>query len=251
MYKYFFQLLFVRRAIIISALTLCIICSSIYSTAQNTPSTKKLHPLIEYAEQVLGSDSRLVAGTIYQNKYYNAKGTPYFMGSEWLTGTIYVKGIPFKNTDFKYNLQSDKIILKVQSDDGNTKHLVLNDHFVDSVEIAHIKLLNARLTNSLTLKGYFELICNGKTQAYRKHRIRLKETLTSDSKKLKFLPQDPILYLVRDGISKPIYGKKDLLNYFYPIKKEVKKYMTEQKINLKTASKIQLFSLIKYCDEIS
>ena len=69
--------------------------------------------------------------------------------------------------------------------------------------------------------------------------------------KAKFIDSSPLLYLKRNGILHSIYSKKDFINLFYAQKKEVRKYLSRTKVNIKNANKIQLISLIQYCDEIS
>ena len=117
--------------------------------------------LLEYAEDVCGSDDRLINGRIYVPLHSLAEGHPYFGSKDWVSGTIYIKGKRYDEVQIKYDIELDEIVLFIEDNYKRKNYIVLNRHYVDSVQIGNYQFINTIVVPQVDKKiGYAESVYN-------------------------------------------------------------------------------------------
>ncbi len=211
-------------------------------------TVKELH---DYSAYFYGIDDLLVNGRKYVPEHGNAKGHPYFPEPDWVTGTLVIKKKTYKDVEFKYNVDLDKIILRAEVTRGGLVYVLLNDGFVTSFIIGEHYFINSSQLLQHDNSGYFELVFEGKHTLLIKYHKSFISEFSQNAPLGRFSDLNSMKYIYCDGMLYRMPNKKSLLTYFKQFRKEIKKYMKQEKINYKKANNFELHHLLKYCNEIS
>lgn len=207
--------------------------------------------IIDFTELIYGNDDRLICGQVYQPKHFRAKGNPYFINDRWQKGRLFIKGNIFDDVNIKYDIELNKIILKAELKNGNVRHLILNNQFIDSLFINKHLFVNSALLPVQEASGFYEQLYKGNFTAYLKYEVTFRKESSAIAPFGKYLKPKSILCIYWDNKIEKLTNIKLLLNCFPTKQKEIKKYIRRNSMRFKKSDNNQLFNLLKYCDEIS
>ncbi|HHL57525.1 MAG TPA: hypothetical protein ENJ14_01130 [Bacteroidetes bacterium] len=204
------------------------------------------------ADSILGADDELVNGTIYLQEHLMANNHPFFLYSDWYFGNITVNGDLFKGVFLKYDIYSDKLILKAARHRGGTVVISLNNEFVDNFRLGDRYFVNA---TDFRVKGlqtdFVELLYHGNFDFFVGYVKLFNSNYSSKAPYGYYGKTISFYYILQDGRLTRINAKKSLLGYFEPYKKEIKRFMKKNKIKYGKASYTQLHALMHYCDNLT
>jgi len=206
--------------------------------------------ILVLANTAYGSDDRLINGKYYKPKHFYAKGHPYFLSKDWVGARLYIKGAIYNQVPLKYNIEDDAIIIQHIFESKISKNILLNNSYIDSLEIgSHIfhNTSNFPIENSI---GIAELIYEGKLRAYAKHTIEFIEDYSERYKYGLYLEPQKKLYLFDGHSFYPILTKKDFLAHFPMHTKEIKSFLRKNRIRFKKTSKDEINMLIRFCEQL-
>lgn len=205
------------------------------------------------AEQVYGPDEVLENGRLYIPDHPKAKGNPYLSDTEWMDGSLIVKGDTYNYVLIKYNVNLEQLILKKTSV-GQQSHvpIILNSNFIDSFTTEDRHFVNIGTMSYINeLSGFVELIYNGRIIFFIKYNKEFMTQYSQSNQYGAYSKLNSVYYIYENNKLTRLSSKNSFLNYFEPYKKEIKKFMRQKSIRYKKASSAQLFELIKYCDDVS
>ena len=233
---------------------------SINISCQNIASNS-ISELVDFAQKIYGSDDRLVNGVISQIRITDTENHPFFMKNEWFDGDIFSNGVKFSNIAIKYNIEIDQIFFINRNNSYMAPNTILNKSIIDSLRIEEHLFVNS---DKLTVKsklplGFVEVFYRGNFTSFLKHRIaHLKRQANSNIKtkpgtltNIEYYNLRPLIYIIRNDELVCLKSKKDFIKEFYPFRKDIQKFIHQNKIRFNKAKRIKLFLLLKYCDEIS
>ena len=207
--------------------------------------------LLDYADQVYGSNDLLVNGRIYVPMHSLAEGHPYFEIKDWILGDVYTKGNKFEQLKLKYDIELDEFILFFIDKENHNNYIVLNKHYVDSVYVGKFLFVNTAVIPEISENlGYCELVYNKQLSFLVKYKKDFKKEYSETKPHGEYSKINANRYITESGILTKVNTKKTLLRYFEPYKKEIKKYLKKNKINYKKANSGELNTLINYCNEV-
>ncbi|GJM32793.1 MAG: hypothetical protein DHS20C18_17940 [Saprospiraceae bacterium] len=216
-------------------------CYTSYGQEENT---NKLSALISCTNDFYGTDDYLVSGRSYQSSNPRASGHANFQFADWEAGEVYVQGKLFEGALLKYDIEKDVLVLKRTLKNGAPVQLILNRNMVDSFRIdGHLFV-----PNNQEKSGYLELIYQGGMGFYQKHKKKYTTDTSISSPYGKFIDENSRFYIFTGQQFHEISSRNDLLSYFADHKKELKKFMRQNKIQLQRAEWQQLYTLFKYVD---
>jgi len=232
-------------------LTLFIIFANVSAQGVSDPNAKSVYEFIDLVEVIYGADDLLVNGRIYYQQFPMAEGHPYFINDEWLTGIIFIKGKTFSGYEIKYDLDMDRIVLNTRDRKGAFVDLILNHPMIDSLYIdEHFFINTSQLNIEKDVSNFFEVVYKGDPMMIIYHK---KEFLDDYSERHPYgRYRDPAhkLFLFSDEILIEVSSKNAFLNYYKPYKKEIKRYLNQNKIKYKKANFRQLFGLMEFCNQL-
>jgi len=207
--------------------------------------------LLEYTNDLYGSDDMLINGRIYVPLHSLAEGHPYYQVIDWIRGDIHIKGHTFKEVQLKYDIELDEFILFIKDKKERKNYLVLNRNYIDSVYLGKYLFVNSLVLHQLNKNmGYVEMIYDKNFVFFVKHSKGFKKEFSESKPYGEYAEQKSVNYIFENSVLTKMPSKKSFIEYFPNQKKEIKKYMKRNKIKYKKANSGELFKLLEYCNEI-
>jgi len=208
--------------------------------------------LVEFAGEKYGTNDFLVNGWKYYPEHFNAKGSPNFLNLSWTDGFLSTSGgETFEGLALRYNLQMDEVVLRQTLSDGLPAFVMLNKDFISSFTIqSHTFIKANNLTPDMQIMGYVEVVYSGGISLYLKHQKEFVGNYNANTPEGSFSKQKTTKYILINNQLVRVQKKKALLALFPEHKKQIKKFMSSNKIRFKKATNPQLRKLLQYCDEL-
>jgi hypothetical protein len=246
-----FQKPLLSKVIGSALLSLYFILSFTFSVAQqrDEKAASSEESFLEYVNDRYGADDNLVNGTVYIPHNPLIARHPFYETDEWYTGILYIRGRTYENQQVRYNLAIDRIILNATFRDGANIKIVLNSWLIDSLSIGDHFFINSLLLfpQDKDTTFYEVIYRNGFSfvSVYRKEYINKFADATPYGL---WSGQNPSHFIIDDEKGRiMIASKKDLLEYFYENKDDIRRRMKTEHIRYKKASPGQLKRLLEFC----
>lgn len=226
---------------------------SIKLVAQTNNKHKQTAEILDKAKFVYGPNEMLENGRIYIPTHSRAKENPYFSGTDWMTAKMIIKGDLLEDLRIKYNVNLEQIILKKEVENQESHiPIVLNNDFIDAFDSDGHHFINLKtMPISEDLSGFAELIYDGQMVFLVKHTKEFLNRYSQSNPYGAYSKLYSVYYIYENEKLTRVATKGAFLNYFEPIKKEVKKFIRKHKIKYKKATNSQLYQLIEYCEDKS
>lgn len=190
---------------------------------------------------------------VFQGREYipygpQIKGTPYFLNTEPVNGTLEYNGIEYPNIKFAYDMVSDKVIVLNYTNEylmiapgEKIRRFQIGNHIFFRPE-PDIRF------RGLTDTGFYEILHPGKTMV-----------VARKSKQVQYYPGEDASYAFRTYISYFVYdndkfrevsSQKDLLSIYKDKADAVRKYLRGQKLSFKKNTEETLKRSAKFYDEL-
>lgn len=218
----------------------------------NSENDLILKNLKTHTDNIYRLNDLLVNGKLYRPLNANANGSPYFQNDKlWRKSKLFIKGTEFSDQNILYDIENDELIANIINSDGNTKNIVLDQDFIDSLWIEDHFFINISPFTEEQIKGIYEQVYHGRFKALIKHHVTYKRVINYNSPNGYYDDPETSLFILAGKRLIKIPNKKSLLNYFENDKKEIGRFIRRNNINLKTASIFEYFTLFKICDDLS
>jgi hypothetical protein len=206
--------------------------------------------ILNYMDTVYGADDLLINGRIYVPQHGLAFGHPYFETSDWIPGSVFIKGQNYHTVKLKYDLELDEFVLFIVDNRENKNYIVLNRHFVDSVHLGKYRFVNASILKQTKLgPGYVEMVYDKDIYFFINHSKNFKNAFSESKPYGEYADMKSVNYIIREDRLTKLPTKKSFLDYFENNKKEIQKYLKKNRIKYKKANSGELYRLLTYINE--
>ncbi len=219
--------------------------------AQDVPDSlnSMIKLIVQRANSDYGTDDRLINGEVYMRRYTGIKGSPYLFDENWVVGNLFIDGKVYKNKSININLETNEIILNAELKEGVFTKIILNDAYLDSIDIAGRRFVNsADYFPADSSSTFFEVIYENDfvyVVHYRKDFIR-EYTDSTPLGRYSGLKSDRLI--VKNGEKINVNREKAFLNFFGPDnKKAIRTFMKNNRIHYKKADLHELQKLLAFC----
>lgn len=175
-------------------------------------------------ELIVYQDSQILYnGKIWRRPYYNIMGDEFLFTSLWLRGDVTVGNQAFTNRMFRYDIMNDELLIRRP----DRVVLVLNKEMVRGFGLIHegvrYRFDNYGNESGNDLKGYARVLYDGRCKLLMKY---VKEINPLGYQKLyDIFVQSEQVFLVRDGKSVRLRGRRGLLAFLEDQRDELKKFI--------------------------
>ena len=175
------------------------------------------------------------------------KGSPYFLNTEPVIGTLEYNSIEYPNIKFAYDMVSDKVIV---SNYSNEYLMITASEKITRFQISNHSFFRPEPDirfRGLTDSGFYEILHPGKTMV-----------VARKSKQVQYYPGEEISYAFRTYVNyfvfdnekfREVSSQKDLLSIFKDKADEVRKYLRGQKLSFKKNTEETIKQSAKFYDE--
>jgi hypothetical protein len=175
-------------------------------------------------------------------------GTPYFLSEEWQEGFVFYDNQLYENASLRYNLFLDKLLIEhVQSHatiemiNEKIKYFGISNH-------TFVWLSNSTAQSDIK-EGFYEVLSSGNTKVYARRYKTIKEVADQKVMVTEFLDKRK-LYLFKDKQYFTITNKGSALNAFGDDKSEIKKFLSQEKLNFRSDPEGALVAIANYYDDL-
>lgn len=219
--------------------------------SKSADAQNEIAGLKKYSESQYGTSNMLVNGWKYFPDHFNAEGNPYFEDMEWETGNIETTLGNFDNLLLRFNVQMDELILQEVLQNGQTAFVMLNPDFLKWFSFDGHHFVNADVYYRHSgLEGYVEVIYSGKLKYLAKHRKMFVANYSAGNPFGSISGQNTNYYLLIGDEKHKISSKRNLIKLFPAHKKEINRYLKNEKIRFKKAENDDLTKLMEYLDNL-
>jgi hypothetical protein len=211
------------------------------------PDLADFLPVQHYGMDTTKENQILYNGKIWRNLYVQVRENQFLFSSDFLTGSVTIRGTVFDNVSLKYDIFKDELL--TPADPGGI--LQINKERVDSFSLPYenTRYSFVSLPDSANgTRGYFNLIYKGQISFYRKY-IKKIDKLSVDGQSDRFY-QFYRLYLWKDNELFPVTGKNDLLDIFKEQKALIKAYLKKSGLDVSAKEPASFIPLLRYIESI-
>lgn len=190
----------------------------------------------------------LYNGRIWRNQYYKVRGNQFLFSKDFLPGKVTMNGKLFDNITIRYDICKDEIMTMPDP----LTILQFNKEMVDTFSILFenkwYKFGRIKADSSNVFKGYLNVLYKGKTSLYVKYK-KVIELLAEDGKYDRFY-QSHVIFIVKDGITYPVTGKKDLFNLLVDKKQQIRNFIKTNKLKVSKTVPESFVPVLEFYDNM-
>ncbi len=196
-----------------------------------------------------GSDDILINGGNYVPIHPAAHGDAFCIENSFYDGRLLLKGRQFEGVAIKFDIEQQKLLLRLDSVSAEYSIIQLNDNYIKEFFIHgfHFINLNDRGIQNDDIR-FVELVYDG---GFLFGKFYKKEFLTVFSNKHpygRYSETKAEKYIFRNGGEIRIKSKRDLYRAFPGNNTMIKLFMKQNRIRFRKASDKKLLTLMQYCD---
>lgn len=190
-----------------------------------------------------GYDQNLINGILYYDKYKHVLNHPFYSGEKLLPGSIVLSGISYEDVQINYDIYSQYLILEYPAVSGSFYNIILSPEHTDAFHLDGDYFEKLILDDRGPL--FYQLIrVNGlicyvhweKNKVFRSYQY-------TDY----FTEPEQSCYLDYYGKLSPFSNRKNFVSLLSGVpKKEIKRYIRKNEIQLSDATPEQLEDLLKF-----
>ncbi|TGE28296.1 hypothetical protein [Hymenobacter metallicola] len=200
------------------------------------------HHLTHLQRQPLENTAALYSGPEYLNyekNYRNVTGHQFYLSSEEQLGDVFYDGALYRNVPLLYDIRLDQLVLKFP---GSPFKLRLVEEKVNYFTVKghrFVRYAGQNTTGDLPT-GYYDVLFEGKTRVLAKRLKKWNEQITGGGVQVE-LQESNRFYLEKDGKFYPLTSKGSLLGAVPEKKKDLRHYISAQKLSFAKDQQEQSF----------
>lgn len=200
-------------------------------------------------QKTIAGNSQLFNGVAYFDPLNDKKqlGHPYYFNDDWEEGFVHYDGQLYEHVLLRYNILEDNILIDhaqshatIKLNIEKIKYFGINNHTFVWLESDHANTIE---------EGFYDLLYSDKSKVFSR---RYKTTIDIAEEKVmevKFVDKIK-LFLVKDDKYYAITNKNTALNAFGESKSQMKKFLSQEKINFRSDSETALIAMARYYDNL-
>jgi len=201
-------------------------------------------------DKIYGLDPVLYNGKLYT--YFvpaNVEGHQFIYEKEYLKGSVTIKDIKYDELLMNYDLHNQEILLNYNTTNGANQLIVLSKAWLTEFALngSTYKLLEA----SGLPKRIYQVIGNGEILLLYYWSKDMVHDNLSGTPVYKFTVPKKVLFIYQNNQIRKFRNNRSFLKLFSGTEQqEIKKYLRQQKVNVKKANIKQMSKLIDYCNKL-
>lgn len=206
--------------------------------------------LYTWFDQIIGVDNTsLYNGTEHKEKYrFLNENSNYFNSSKFLTGNIIYDGELFYDVKLKYDAYQQEVIVRLQNRNLGSSVLKLFNSKIDEFSImdSKFKKIEDKTNGTIEMSGFYEIsFQNHNLIFYKKHQKVKREIFFENKIYPEFIDAKTKNILWYKNKYYLIDSKKDLVNIFPQLKKNISNFYRINKSIQKTTPDVFILEILK------
>lgn len=179
------------------------------------------------------------------------RGQPFFINTDFHTGSILYDGILYNDVPLKYDELEDKLVL---SDPSGTFRLCPDIDKVPYFTIGthqFVKLIREAEGPSAPHTGFYEVLYNGsKALLFKKESKKIVQDVTGQSKLQRFILQDIEYFIKKGNRYYSVSKQRQVLNVFKDRRPDLRQWIAKNGADFENNKENALLDLVSYYDNL-
>ncbi len=194
--------------------------------------------------------SHLYNGSEYVDYDHYIDGHQYFQSDEWEEGTIHYDGTLYPRVPLLYDVRYDQVITENLAGPLRIRLVAEKVQYFTLLGHTFVRIVADSTTQGGVRTGFYDRLYDGRVQVLAKRIKLVHEQISSGQVDRDFYERNR--YFVRkDGQFYPVKGKGSVLAVFDDRKKELQKFLREQKIRYKRNPESTMVLLARQYDALT
>ena len=207
------------------------------------PAFSQPSDLNTYIHEKDGFDQNLINGILYYDKYKNVLNHPYYTGEELLPGSVVISGVSYEDVQINYDIYSQYLVFEYPVASGSSYKIIISPEHTDAFN------LDGNYFEKLILDDrgplFYQLIRVNGLICYihwEKKKVTKSYQFTDY-----FTETNQRFYLDYYGKLSPFSNRKSFVSLISGVpKKEIKRYIRKNVIQLSDGTPEQLEDLLQF-----
>ena len=244
-------MMFPKNIALVAIVSFLILASTPVIAQEQVPDSSisqiaKENGISTYMDQ-MAEQSPLYNGYEFVPYGLDITGFPWFQYSDMQKGSVYYDGSLFRDVDMYYDLVSDQLVIK---DFTKNYFLALVGEKVRYFKLGNNVFVRFNEGNEIGMeKGFYQKIYDGSSQVLSRHIKKIHYTTNAEKTVSRYRQYDSY-YIVNNGRFFEVRGKSGLANAYRDKKSEVKKYISDNKLNFSKDPAGTLAAVARYYDQL-
>lgn len=212
---------------------------------------QKINNTIQLFTDAIGERSRLYNGPEYNQYDLTIKGNAYNDDiNVWKFGSVNYDGVIYNNVPLMYDIYKDCVV--VLHYNKASRYTLLNDklYYFDLAD-RHFVSINVDSVNNPGIRnGIYNQLYKGKLEVLVK-RSKTIQISTTGSLENYFMAGKKEIYLKKGAVYHNITGVSSILKILQDKKKQVRLFISDNRINYKSDSGLALVKIASYYDQLT
>ncbi|MEJ0033464.1 MAG: hypothetical protein WDO15_25405 [Bacteroidota bacterium] len=191
----------------------------------------------------ISAQSHLYNGSAYTEYISQNEENPYFI-DEWIEGSVVYDEEFHDNVPLLYDISIDRIVVDNQF--SIKKVLLVFEKVSDFTIQGHHFVM---MKNTPLQVGYYELAYDGSSKVYVRHRKALQSKVV-DYSVVNLFEEKKIYYIYKNGAFYTVRGKRSVVKLLEDKKKELKKFIRDNKLQFGNEKTRDISRLVQYYDQL-
>ncbi|TGE24067.1 hypothetical protein E5K00_02295 [Hymenobacter aquaticus] len=178
--------------------------------------------------------------TGYEKSYRLVKGHQFFQSPDEQVGAIFYNGALYQQVPLLYDTRLDQVVLKFPQTPLKLKLVNEKVSYFTVNRHTFVRIVSGGPTAGALSTGYYDVLLNGPVRVLAKRSKKLLEKLTPTGVEAEFEEANRF-YLEKGGQFYPIASKGALLAALADRKKEVRQYLSTQKLSFSKSRQEEAF----------
>jgi hypothetical protein len=203
---------------------------------------------IDYFNTAIANDSEIYNGAVYEFYPPANKGSFYFQDKNYcIPGLVRYNGNWYKNIPMLYDIYNDVMVSTL-----NKNLFILNTEKISDVYLLnhHFTYINGQSQDNLT-PGFYDVIYSGRSQVLIKRTKFINEHVVGSEVAETFYEDKSNAYIKKGNKYYLVDNKGSFLDTFKDKKKDLNRYMKNNKIDYKKDKEDAVAKLAAYYDSIN
>jgi len=204
---------------------------------------------IDYYYRAIGDNSHLYNGREYVSPVYRQDMDPYFKSAPMTRGDIHYDGFLYTNVFITYDILNDALIT-YRSDQRFRVELVKEKIGSFSI-LGHlfIRIVPDSMNAGVIDPGFYDLLYDGRLQVIARREKKIQESIVQNVANVQMVESERI-YVRKEKKYYFINSQHSLLGLLKERKKDLKKFMHENKIRFKDNPENCIVLLARFYDQL-
>jgi len=195
--------------------------------------------LQKYYEESVNTDKHYINGFLYAETFPGSRGHPFFQSEIWYDAELFMDGRHYMSLALRYDLYRDQLLYNHIHTTGSYI-LVLNNKLIEEfiIDGHHFSKMK---------EGYYELLFEGKASFYVKWQKLLSDPTAKSVGEFSLIKE---WYILNNSVFRKVSSKSGLLKALEDHRKEIKIYIRENRMVIKTGNESEVKHILEYYNHL-